>query len=453
MTETLRKKLSDSKTARWSALAVVSLTMMCAYFLSDCMAPLEDLLTTELEWTGTEYGLFSGAYSYFNVFLFMLILGGLVLDKMGVRFTGLGACVVMVLGASIKYYAVSSFFPVGGVLFGMNSQVVIACVGFAVFGIGAEIAGITVSKILVKWFTGHELALAMGLQLAIARLGTALALSCALPLTRHFHNNVSAPILLGLALLCVGLVTFILYYIMDRKLDASAEVIEGEEEESFQLSDVVKVITNKGFWLIAILCVLFYSSVFPFMKFATKMMIYKYDVPEDLAGSIPSLLFFGTILLTPLFGSVYDRIGKGATLMIIGSFMLVVVHSLFAVPVLNVWWFATINMVVLGVAFSLVPSAMWPSVPKIIPQNLLGTAYALIFYVQNIGLALVPILIGWVIDNYTKTTLPDGTVSYDYSYAMFVSIGFSVLACLFALWLKREDKKKGYGLQNANMTK
>lgn len=453
MTEIIRKKLSDSVLARWAALLVVSLTMMCAYFLTDCMAPLEDLLISELGWTGTEYGLFSGAYSYMNVFLFMLIFGGLILDKMGVRFTGMGACIVMVIGASVKYYAISPFFPLGGEWFGVNSQVIVACLGFAIFGVGAEIAGITVSKILVKWFTGHELALAMGLQLATARLGTAMALSFSLPIARYFNGVLSAPLLLGLVVLCIGTVTYVIYCIMDKKLDESGETVGESEEDKFRLRDVKYVLTNKGFWMIAILCVLFYSSVFPFLKFATRMMIYKYGVDPELAGAIPSLLPYGTILFTPLFGFIYDRIGKGATLMIIGSFMLVVVHTFFALPILNVWWFATLNMIVLGVAFSLVPSAMWPSVPKIIPNNLLGTAYSLIFYVQNIGLALVPILIGWVIDKYVQTTLPDGTIEYNYSYAMIVSIIFSVLACLFAILLKAEDKKKKYGLQKANIVR
>lgn len=453
MTETFRRKISDSKVARWSALGVVSITMMCAYFLTDCMAPLEDLLISELLWTPTEYGFLSGAYGYMNVFLFMIIFGGLILDKMGVRFTGMGACIIMVLGAAIKYYAISPFFPMGGEIFGINSQVIVACLGFAIFGVGAEIAGITVSKIIVKWFAGHELALAMGLQVATARLGTAMALSFSLPLTRHFHGLLSAPLLLGLVVLCIGTVTYIIYCMMDRKLDASGQVAEGENEEKFHLADVKYVLTNKGFWMIATLCVLFYSGVFPFLKFATRMMIYKYGVEPGLAGLIPSLLPYGTILLTPLFGNIYDRIGKGATLMIIGSVLLILVHVLFALPILNVWWFATFNMIILGIAFSLVPSAMWPSVPKIIPNHLLGTAYALIFYVQNIGLALVPILVGSVIENYVQTTLPDGTVSYNYSYAMVVFIVFSVLAFAFAMMLKSEDRKKGYGLQNANMRK
>jgi len=417
------------------------------------MAPLEDMLVSELGWTSTEYGFFSGAYGYFNVFLFMLVIGGLILDKKGVRFTGIGSCLLMVIGAAIKCYAVSPLFAMEGQMFGMSMQVIVACIGFATFGVGVETAGITVSKIIVKWFTGHELALAMGLQVATARIGTALALSCSLPIARYFNDNVSMPVLFGLVLLCIGTISFLVYSVMDRKLDASVQPVAGEEEESFRVSDILNVISNKGFWLIAILCVLFYSGVFPFLKFATKMMIYKYDVAPEVAGVIPSLLPFGTILLTPLFGSIYDRIGKGSTLMIIGSFLLIVVHGLFALPVMNVWWFATLNMIILGIAFSLVPSAMWPSVPKIIPHQQLGTAYALIFYVQNIGLACVPMLIGWIIDKYSKVTLPNGEVTYDYTYPMIVFTIFGVLAFFIALMLKAENKKKGYGLEKANMVK
>ncbi|MEG1378755.1 MAG: MFS transporter, partial [Bacteroidales bacterium] len=327
MVEVMKKTLRDSAAARWLALVIVSFTMMCGYFLTDVMAPLEDLLMKSvaeggLGWTGTQYGFFTGAYGWFNVFLFMLLLGGIILDKMGVRFTGMGACVTMMIGAVVKYYAISPYFPLGGEIFGYNSQVLIAGLGFAIFGVGVEIAGITVSKIIVKWFTGHEIALALGIQVALARIGTAAALSLSLPIATHM-GHISTPILFGALLLCIGTLSFMVYNVMDRRLDASLEADGPEgDEESFHLSDIKLIITNKGFWLIAILCVLFYSGVFPFLKFATKLMIYKYNVAPDLAGNIPALLPFGTILLTPLFGSLYDRLGKGATLMIIGSVML-----------------------------------------------------------------------------------------------------------------------------------
>ena len=409
----LKQRLNDSATARWTALLIVSFTMMCGYFITDVMAPLEDLLTKlpaegGLGWTSDEYGFFSGAYGYINVFLLMLFFGGIILDKCGVRFTGTMSASFMVIGTLLKWYALDSDFG-SAEIFGYPMQVALAALGFAIFGMGAEITGITVTKIIAKWFTGHELALAMGLQVAMARIGTAVALACSLPIANAM-GEVSAPVLLGAAMLCVGLVSYLVYCVMDRKLDASGDVADAGSEEEFHFSDLKHIFTNKGFWLIAILCVLFYSGVFPFLKFATKLMIYKYNVEPELAGIIPAMLPFGTILLTPFFGSLYDRIGKGATLMIIGSVMLTIVHILFALPILNEWWFAIGVMILLGIAFSLVPSAMWPAVPKIIPLKQLGSAYAIIFYIQNIGLSMVPVLIGSVIQNYatieTATTTP-----------------------------------------------
>lgn len=228
---------------------------------------------------------------------------------------------------------------------------------------------------------------------------------------------------------------------MDKKLDASCDKSEGSssEEDEFRFSDIKHILSNKGFWLIAILCVLFYSGVFPFLKFATKFMICKYGVSEDLAGLIPAMLPFGTILLTPLFGAVYDKIGKGATLMIIGSVMLTVVHLLFALPILEIWWFAVLVMILLGIAFSLVPSAMWPSVPKIIPMKQLGTAYAIIFYIQNIGLSLVPVMIGSII--------PEKAIADDYTLPMSIFAAFGVTSIVISLLLKRVDKRNGYGLE------
>ncbi|MBO5465384.1 MAG: MFS transporter [Alistipes sp.] len=450
------KKLNDSAAARWGALLIVSFTMMCGYFITDVMAPLEDLLTKTpaeggLGWTSDEYGFFSGAYGYINVFLLMLFFGGIILDKCGVRFTGTMSSSLMFVGALIKWYALDNSFG-DAQIFGYPVQVALAALGFAIFGMGAEITGITVTKVIAKWFTGHELALAMGLQVAMARIGTAAALACSLPFANAM-GNVSAPVLLGAALLCIGVVSFLVYCVMDRKLDASvAAATEEQSEEGFSFGDLKLIFTNKGFWLIAILCVLFYSGVFPFLKFATKLMIYKYNVDPELAGLIPAMLPFGTILLTPVFGSLYDRMGKGATLMIIGSLMLTLVHVLFALPILNVWWFAIGIMVILGVAFSLVPSAMWPAVPKIIPMKQLGSAYAIIFYIQNIGLSMVPVLIGSVIQNYATIETAEG-ITYDYTIPMTIFAGFGVVAVCVALLLKRIDKTNGYGLEEPNIKK
>lgn len=453
MAEILRQKLSDSKAARWTVLCVVAFTMFCGYFITDVMAPLQDMLTKELGWDASEYGFFTSAYGWFNVFLFMLIISGIILDKFGVRITGLGACVLMILGCSLKFYAVSGLATFEGTILGFKSQVMVAAIGFAIFGVGVETAGITVTKVIVRWFKGHEIALAMGLQVAVARIGTALALSASIPLAKYFHH-ISAPVLFGVVLLCIGLIAYLVFCVMDRRLDVSIQESETEKEEPFRIKDIKDIISNKGFWLIALLCVLFYSAVFPFLKYATSLMVNKYGLDPELAGNIPAILPFGTILLTPFFGGIYDKKGKGATIMIIGAAMLIGIHFLFSLPLLNVWWFATILMVFLGIAFSLVPSAMWPSVPKIIPENKLGSAYALIFWVQNIGLSMVPLLIGTVLNKYcTLGTNPDGSPIYDYTIPMVIFTCFGILALFVALLLKREDKAKGYGLELPNIKK
>ena len=504
-TQKLQKRLNDSKAMRWSALIIVSLTMMMAYFFTDVMGPLEAPLTTKgklvyfengtympaaslmevcpsianedeiavgntyltettgedgntksealtvsstikgLGWSSGDYGIFSGAYGYINVFLLMLFFGGLILDKMGVRFTGVMSTALMFIGAAIKWYAVDNTFS--GEMFGLPTQVVIACLGFAIYGMGCEIAGITVTKVIAKWFTGHEMALAMGLQVALARVGTACALFFALPIAQSF-GAVSAPVMFGASALCIGLISYIVYCVMDKKLDSSIAAdldAATESEEQFKFSDLKVIFCNQGFWLITFLCLIFYAAVFPFLKFATNLMIIKYGVTPDLAGMIPGLLPFGTMLLTPLFGSLYDKIGKGATLMIIGSVLLTAVHILFAMPLLNVWWFAVIIMILLGIAFSLVPSAMWPSVPKIIPMKQLGSAYAIIFYIQNIGLSMVPVLIGNVIAANTE----NGTT--DYTMPMSIFALFGAIAVIISTLLKIVDKKKGYGLEKSNI--
>ena len=455
-TQAIQQKLSNSASARWTALLIVSFTMMFGYFFTDVMSPLEPLLTAAKEdgglglgWSSDEYGFFSGAYGYFNVFLLLLFFGGIILDKFGIRFTGIMSTILMFVGAMVKWYAVGHDFEgtVAVPFFGTyQTQVVLAALGFAIYGVGCEICGITVSKVIVKWFTGHELALAMGVQVALARLGTAAALGAALPFAK-WMGGVSASVGLGAALLCAGVLVYLVYCVMDKKEDASAAAVASEPEEGFKFSDLLGLVKTTGFWYVAFLCLMFYAGVFPFLKFATKLMVFKYGVDEGVAGLIPAMLPFGTIILTPLFGALYDKVGKGATLMIIGSCLLTLVHVVFALP-LNSWILAIAMMLVLGVAFGLVPSAMWPSVPKIIPMKLLGTAYALIFYIQNIGLALVPVWIGKV---NQANTAADGTI--DYTETMTIFAGFGVVAIVISLLLLMEDKRKGYGLQKPNVKK
>jgi len=465
MSEHVKRILSDSKTARWTVIMLISVTMFAGYLLADVMSPLQGMLEKQLGWSSTDYGWYTGAYGWFNVFLFFLILGGMILDRLGSRFAGLASAIVMVAGASIKYWAITTHVLDGRswhILFWtFPAQVWMAAFGYAVFGVGVEVAGITTSKIIVKWFKGHELALAMGLQLAIARLGTAVALAPSLPIARAF-GRVSAPVLVCLVMLCIGLLSFFVFTFNDRRLDASVAAAkvgsDAVPEEAFRLRDILVIIRNRGWWYVTILCALFYSAVFPFLKYATYFMVNKFGVPEAWAGAIPGLLPFGTILLTPVFGNLYDRKGKGASIMILGSALIILVHMLFAVPILNHWLLAIGLMIVLGIGFSLVPSAMWPSVPKIIPERQLGTAYALIFWVQNaFALMSVPALIGWVLDKYCVigTVIRDGqsVTAYNYTIPMLIFMAFGLTALVFAFLLKAEDKKKGYGLELPNIRK
>ena len=449
MAESIRQRLNDSPIARWTVLFIVATAMMMGYFVNDVMSPLEALLEMPkaeggLGWTSSDYGFFSGSGSFINVFLLMLFFSGLILDKMGIRFTGVLACSLMVLGTLLKYYAVTTDFGTSSVAFfgtHLPTSAAWASLGFAVFGVGYEMTGITVSKAMVRWFTGHELALAMGIQLAMARLGTAAALSISAPIARHF--TLSTPLLVALAFLIIGLLSFLVFCVMDRKLDKKGQMVEDKNSSSdeFRFSDILVTLRNPGFWLITIFCVLFYSAVSPFLKFSTKLMVIKYGVDPDIAGFFSSIAPFGTILMTPLFGLVFDRFGRGVTLVITGALMLTAVHFGFSLPI-HSSAIATALMVVLSIGYSLAPAALWPCVPKIIPLKCLGTAYSMIFFIQNFGRAIIPMFVG-----RANETDP----SYTTSMLIF---GFTALgAALTAIVMLYTDRKKGYGLQLPNIKK
>ena len=444
MTETIRQRLNDSPIARWIVLIIVATAMMMGYFVNDIMSPLETLLEMPrsqggLGWTPSDYGFFSGAGSFINVFLLMLFFSGIILDKMGIRFTGTLACSLMVLGTLIKYYAVTTDFGSSDVTFfrtHLPASAAWASFGFAIFGVGYEMTGITVAKAMVRWFTGHELALAMGIQLAMARFGTAAALSISAPIARHY--TLSTPLLIALAFLIIGLLAFLVFCVMDHKLDSSVPADTSETEE-FRFSDIGVTLRNPGFWLITLFCVLFYSAVSPFLKFSTKLMVMKYGVDPDLAGFFSSIAPFGTMLFTPLFGLIYDRYGKGVTLVITGAMMLTAVHFGFSMPIHSAT-VAIALMVTLSIGYSLAPAALWPCVPKIIPLKCLGTAYSMIFFIQNFGRAIIPMCVG-------KANETDP--SYTTSMLIF---GFTALgATVTAIAMLYVDRKKSYGLQLPNI--
>lgn len=447
MAETIIKRLNDSPVARWTVLFIVATAMMMGYFVNDVMSPLETLLEMPIEqgglgWSPSDYGFFSGAGSFINVFLLMLFFSGLILDKMGIRFTGTLACSLMVVGTLIKYYAVTTDFGGANVTFfstHLPASAAWASLGFAVFGVGYEMTGISVSKAMVRWFTGHELALAMGLQLAMARLGTAAALSISAPIARHFV--LSTPLLVSLSFLIIGLLAFLVFCVMDRRLDASGYSCEADKAEEFRLADIGITLRNPGFWLITLFCVLFYSAVSPFLKFSTKLMVMKYGVDTDIAGFFSSIAPFGTILMTPLFGLIYDRYGKGVTLVITGALMLTLVHFGFSLPI-HSSAVAIALMVILSIGYSLAPAALWPCVPKIIPLKCLGTAYSMIFFIQNFGRAIIPMFVG-------KANETDPT----YTTSMLI-FGFTALgATLTAIAMLYIDHQKKYGLQLPNIRK
>lgn len=464
MTQNQINSIRNSKTARWTVLVLVSFTMMCMYYLTDAMAPLQERLQSNLGWSASDYGFFTSGYGWFNVFLLMLVFGGMLLDKMGIRFTGVFAIIIMLGGAFLKYWAISGHFEGYGVLGLFNSKstsAIMAGLGFAIFGVGCEIFGITANKAVVRWFKGKEMALAIGLNTSTGRIGTALAMFTPIPLVK-LTGNLSAPVLLSMVLLLLGLLVFLLFSVMDRKLDKEeAAAANAAPAEDFKFTDVLSIAKNKAFWLITILCVLFYSAVFPFIKYAVNLMQQKFQISDDFAGYIPAMLPLGALVLTPFFGSLYDRKGKGATIMIIGSVLLLLVHLLFSVPSLNSFPIAVGLVIVLGIAFALVPAAMWPSIAKIIPEKQLGTAYSMTFWVQNWGLMGVPLLIGWVLDKYCitgKITKDIGgkaleVTQYNYTIPMLIFACFGFLAIFFAFMLKAEDKKKGYGLEKPNIVK
>jgi nitrate/nitrite transporter NarK len=425
--------------------------MMMGYFVNDVMSPLETLLEMPKEagglgWSSSDYGFFSGSGGLINVFLLMLFFSGLILDKMGIRFTGVLACSLMAIGTIIKIYAVTVDFGQAQFTFFHSTfplSVIVASLGFAIFGVGYEMTGITVAKAMVRWFTGHELALAMGIQLAMARLGTAAALSISAPIARHF--TLSMPLLISLAFLIIGLLAFLVFCVMDRRLDrsddAGSSVRSEDGSDEFHFSDIGMTLRNPGFWLITLFCVLFYSAVSPFLKFSTKLMVIKYGVDADLAGFFSSIAPFGTILMTPLFGLIYDRYGKGVTLVITGALMLTAVHFGFSLP-MHSSAIAITLMVILSIGYSLAPAALWPCVPKIIPMKCLGTAYSMIFFIQNFGRTIIPVCVGRA--NETDPT---------YTTSMLI-FGFTALgAALTAVTMLFVDRKKGYGLQLPNIQK
>ena len=469
MVETFQTKLSDSKLWRWTALILLASAMFFAYIFVDILSPLQEFLQTQRGWDPVAYGHYAGSEPFLNVFVFFLIFAGIILDKMGVRFTAVLSGAVMVLGAGINYYAVSDFF-VGSSLetfftntlnlpqtwwnvtpfyTGMPASAKLSAIGFMIFGCGAEMAGITVSRGIVKWFKGKEMALAMGIEMAIARVGVAVVVVASPALAAIKPISVSRPVAFELVLLCIGLICFVVYGFMDKKLDAQG--FEEEKDDPFKVSDISKILSLKVFWLVALLCVLYYSAIFPFQKYAINMLQCNLHFSAADAGLVFFVFPLGAAAVTPFLGNYLDHKGKGASMLILGAILMIVCHLVFAfvVPATQSVVITLTAVIVLGISFSLVPAALWPSVPKLIDEKLIGSAYALIFWIQNIGLYAFPMIIGSVL-SASNPGITD-PLQYNYTIPMCVFASLGVMALFLGFALKALDKKKGYGLEAPNI--
>ena len=540
MTETV-KTLRDSAAMRWIALLLLALAMFCSYVFMDILSPIKDLMQETRGWDSASFGRMQGAEVFLNVYVFFLIFAGIILDKMGVRFTAVLSGAVMLIGGLIKFYAVSDAFkgtgiemwftnnlnwngelPVIGAILpfcaGMPASAKLAACGFMLFGCGCEMAGITVSRGIVKWFKGRETALAMGSEMALARLGVATCMIFSPYFAKlggevHVDNAVK----FGVVLLCIALIMFITYFFMDKKLDSQTGEAE-EKDDPFKISDLGKIFTSLGFWLVALLCVLYYSAIFPFQKYAVNMLQCNLDLtPADpntywggssvtwvqyilmlvvAAGSFASnfiknnkglkYLLMGiavvalivycymgymrgtaetifavfpllAVAITPILGNYVDHKGKAASMLMLGSILLVICHLTFAFILPGVSAksaaggvvVAYITILVLGASFSLVPAALWPSVPKLVDEKIIGSAYAAIFWIQNIGLNLFPALIGIVLNKTNEEGAAAHELNYTWALVMLAALGIAAL--LISIYLKAVDKKKGYGLEEPNI--
>ncbi len=466
MTQTIRKNLNDYAWARWTAMVLIAMMMLFAHMFVDVISPIKELIQVQRGWTSDIFGTYAGSEYLLNVWGF-LILAGIILDKMGIRFTGLASAITMIIGAAIKFYAVSEAFIGTGLESWLNSwwtdfpaSAKLASAGFMIFGCGCEMAGITASKAMAKWFEGKEMALAMGLEMALTRVSVFLifTISPRLAGIGGADPSVVRPVAFCLALLCIGLLFYSVFCVMDKKLDAQTGATENvDPEDEFKFSDIGKIFSSKLFWIVAMLCVLYYSAIFPFQKFAANMLQSTLNLDATTAADIFRWFPIGAACVTPFLGWYLDKKGKGATMLILGALLMIVCHSIFALvlPAFPNKIIAFSAIILLGVSFSLVPAALWPSVPKIMDKRFLGSAYSLIFWVQNFGLSFTPMLIGYVLEasnpGVAEKIQAGEAAVYNYTYPMLVFVGLGVLALLFALYLKADDRRNNYHLEEPNI--
>ena len=540
MSENVQKTLRDSAALRWLALILLAGAMFCSYIFMDILSPIKDLMWDTKGWDSTAFGTMQGSETFLNVFVFFLIFAGIILDKMGVRFTAILSGAVMLVGATINWYALTDMFAgsnlevwfnehlnyipgfdelgVSPFYKGMPASAKFSAIGFMIFGCGVEMAGITVSRGIVKWFKGREMALAMGSEMALARLGVATCMIFS-PMFARLGGEVSVSrsVAFGVVLLMIALIMFIVYAFMDKKLDSQTGEAE-EKDDPFKLSDLGKILTDSGFWLVALLCVLYYSAIFPFQKYAVNMLqcnlvFHQVDPSSIWASNTITIIIIQYVIMlvvaacafasnfsknkvakyglmgvaivalvvfcymgymrqsaetvfavfpllavgiTPILGNYVDHKGKAATMLVLGSLLLIACHLTFAFVLpafkgseVGGIIVAYITILVLGASFSLVPASLWPSVPKLVDEKIIGSAYALIFWIQNIGLWLFPLLIGKVLDATNKGVTNQDQL--DYTAPLVMLAGLGVAALILGLVLKVVDKKKGLGLEEPNI--
>lgn len=437
---TLKNTLRDSRWARWLALACLVVPMFASYFFDDMFSSLSELFKNpemlELGWDMADYGFYASGYSFLCIWGGLIICGAL-LDKFGVRLVGSIFVGMMAGGAALVTFAISAGFK-------PDTSLTIAYIGCMLFGLGSEIAGVSVTRSIAKWFKGRNMALAMGLQLAIARFGTATAILIAPMIVAqkpageiYTLADTNRPALIGLAVLAVGVILWAVFVAMDAGYDrqtGETDKVETAEEDKFRFSDIWRVLSNPRFLMIAILCVTFYCCVIRFKKFGVSILLPLFGVNLDIATVLLAMIPFFTILFTPLFGALVDKAGKATLWLIIGSALVLASHLIITYAPQGVPVYAYIAIALLGIGYSLVPSAMWPSVPKIIPEKNLGTAYSLIYWVQNLGMWAVPIYIGRI---FTDTITEAGNhaqevqaaISAEYIFILLgiIAIGVSVM--------------------------
>ena len=446
--------MNNRKTAAsvscWAALACLVVPMFASYFFDDMFSSLSQLFRNpellELGWDSADYGFYAGGYSFLCVWG-GLIVCGMLLDKWGVRVTGSIFVGMMTAGAALVTFAITS---------GMSpkSSLSAAYVGCMLFGLGSEIAGVGVTRSIAKWFKGRNMAFAMGLQLAIARLGTALALILSPMLVKakaegeiYTFLETAKPAFFGLALLLLGTVLWAVFVMMDARFDAQNGLTdrkERKEEDEFKFSDIFKVLSNKHFIMSALLCVFFYCSIISFKKFATSILIPRFDLPAESASLMVSLIPFSTVIFAPLFGSLVDKVGKGTRWMIAGSVLVFIAHIIIAFAPEGVSGFGYAGIAILGVGYSIVPAALWPTVSKIVPEKNLGTAYSLIYWIQNMGMLLVPVAVGFIFRNTESGKLAA-------LHSEYVFLALCVLAIVVSLlYARSSDRNPDLGLDKAN---